>query len=99
MNKTNELGVYLVTYVLRDSINIAYPQYHYTYLIGSNEDEIRILFDDSERNNLIKTHGDGCTIGYAGKIERVETPGFKLVPIDSELEEKLNISKPILTNL
>ena len=98
MNKTSELGVYLVTYVLRDSINIAYPQYHYTYLIGSNEDEIRILFDDSERNDLIKIHGDRCTIGYAGKIERVKTPGFKLVPIDSELEEKLNIPKPILTN-
>ena len=98
MNKTSELGVYLVTYVLRDSINIAYPQYHYTYLIGSNEDEIRILFDDSKRNDLIKIHGDRCTIGYAGKIERVETPGFKLVPMDDSLEEILDESNSILTN-
>jgi|TARA_B100000315_G_C14577003_1_gene588402 hypothetical protein len=101
MTETNEHCIYSIKYNLRDLSNISIPLPNFAYLIGSNEEEIRNKFDNSEREKLIEFYGDNYRVGYAGKIERIETPGFKLTPTNTDnnrLEERLDTSNPISAN-
>ena len=49
MTETNEHCIYSIKYNLRDLSNISIPLPNFAYLIGSNEEEIRNKFDNSER--------------------------------------------------